>query len=45
MTDNHDDAVPDRADNRDTYAAFMSMTKWGIILVVLALILMAVFLV
>lgn len=45
MTDNHDDGVPNRADNRDTYSAFMTVTKWGVILVVLALVLMAVFLV
>lgn len=45
MTDNRDEGAPNRADNRDTYASFMSMTKWGVILVVLALALMAVFLV
>ncbi len=45
MTDDRNEAVPDRASNRETYASFMSMTKWGIILVVLTLVLMALFLV
>ena len=45
MTDDRDDAMPDRVGNRETYASFMSVAKWGVILVVVALMLMAVFLV
>lgn len=45
MTDNHDEAAPNRAPNRETYSSFMSMTKWGVILVVVVLAMMAVFLV
>ena len=45
MTENHDEAAPDRAENRETYASFMSMSKWGVIMVVVVLALMAVFLV
>ncbi len=33
------------SDHRGTYEGFMAATKWGVILVVLSLILMAVFLV
>jgi hypothetical protein len=32
-------------DHRETYEGFMSVTKWGVILIVIALVLMAVFLV
>ena len=32
-------------DHRQTYDSFMSVTKWGVILVVIALLLMAFFLV
>ena len=45
MADNHDEAAPDRTPNRETYSSFTSMTKWGVILVVVLLALMAVFLV
>lgn len=45
MTDNHDEVVPDRAPNRETYSSFMSMAKWGVIFVVVVLALMAMFLV
>ncbi len=31
-------------DHRETYDSFMSVTKWGVILVVIALLLMAIFL-
>ncbi len=33
------------SDHRETYEGFMSMTKWGVILIVIALLLMAIFLV
>jgi hypothetical protein len=33
------------SDHRETYESFMAMTKWGVILIVIALVLMAVFLV
>jgi hypothetical protein len=36
---------PDRAENRATYDSFMSVTKWALILLVIALLLMAFFLV
>lgn len=36
---------PDRAENQATYTSFMSMTKTAIILIVIALLLMAIFLV
>jgi len=39
---NHSDADPAA---RNMYARFMSVTKWAVILVVLALVLMALFLV
>jgi hypothetical protein len=45
MTDDRNDTMPDRGANRETYASFMSMTKWGVILVVVVLALMALFLV
>ena len=45
MADNHDEAAPDRTPNRETYSSFTSMTKWGVILVVVLLAVMAVFLV
>jgi hypothetical protein len=36
---------PDRAENRATYDSFMAVTKWSLILIVIALLAMAVFLV
>lgn len=36
---------PDRAENRAVYESFMGITKWAVILIVLALIIMAITLV
>jgi hypothetical protein len=36
---------PDRAENRATYDRFMGVTKWSIIVIVIALLLMAILLV
>jgi Bacterial aa3 type cytochrome c oxidase subunit IV len=36
---------PDRAENRATYESFMGVTKWAIILIVIALLAMAILLV
>lgn len=45
MTNDGENMGRDRGDNLATYASFMAMTKWGVILVVLVLLMMAVFLV
>lgn len=45
MTNDGENMGRDRSDNVATYASFMAMTKWGVILVVLVLLMMAVFLV
>jgi Bacterial aa3 type cytochrome c oxidase subunit IV len=45
MTNDGHNMGRERENNLATYASFMSMTKWGIILVVIVLLLMAVFLV
>jgi hypothetical protein len=45
MANNVNIPKPDRAENRATYESFMSMTKWAIILIVIALLAMAILLV
>jgi hypothetical protein len=45
MANNVNIPKPDRAENRATYESFMSMTKSAIILIVIALLAMAIFLV
>jgi Bacterial aa3 type cytochrome c oxidase subunit IV len=45
MTNDGHNMGREREDNFATYASFMSMTKWGIILVVIVLLMMAIFLV
>jgi hypothetical protein len=45
MTNDGEHMGRDNSDNVATYASFMAMTKWGVILVVLVLLLMWVFLV
>ncbi len=41
----HDGNQSGSTDHRETYDAFMSMTKWGIGIVAVALVLLALFLV
>jgi hypothetical protein len=45
MANNVNIPKPDRADNRATYERFMGITKWSIIVIVIALLLMAILLV
>jgi hypothetical protein len=45
MANNVNIPQPDRAENRATYERFMGMTKWAIILIVIALLAMAILLV
>jgi hypothetical protein len=45
MADDNDDRGPPRTPHHDTFEGFITATKWGVALVAMALILMAVFLV
>jgi hypothetical protein len=45
MANNGDDAGKSRIEHQETFEGFITATKWGVALVSLALILMAIFLV
>ena len=45
MADNGEDAGKPRTDHHETFDGFIAATKWGVALVSLALIIMAIFLV
>jgi uncharacterized integral membrane protein len=45
MANNSDDAGKPGIEHQETFEGFMAATKWGVIIVSLALILMAIFLV
>jgi hypothetical protein len=45
MANNSDDAGKPGIEHQETFEGFIAATKWGVILVSLALILMAIFLV